>query len=234
MIPPTYDSHGESIPWEAFEPKTSNGGAIVLAFGSDGMSPRWGKMIRDHAQALAAEGFLALIPDYFRKGTDVPHGDSATVFGLIPSRYNDWQIALEDAVAAAMGSGINSKRVGFLGYSLGGFLCLRARRLAPVLVEFFAPYEFPTIGSGTPVLSGLGKGANSTLKAQIHHGAVDELVPFKHALSIESDLKAEGATVTLVKHVGAGHGFDGNSPGDPKALAAASKATIEFFKDNLK
>jgi dienelactone hydrolase len=237
MIPNTFDSGGEQISWESYEPTAGagNGAAIVLAYGSDGMIKPWDEMIRGHAKALTANGFVALIPNYFQKKQGAPHGDSQAIFRMILSRHDDWRRTLEDAVTeAGRISGINAARIGLLGYSLGGFLCLRARRCTPVLVEFFAPYQFPTVLE-PPLLSGLGGGTRSQLQVQIHHGGDDKLVPFDdHATMIESDLTGEGASVYTTKYRGAGHGFIiGDKTANAKALSEASKATVAFFKSNL-
>lgn len=234
MLPASFDSGGQAIPWETFEPTAGNGAAIILVYGSDGMAQPWDEMIRGHAKALAAEGFLAIIPDYFVKGAGVAHGNSAKVFGEILTKHDEWGIAVEDAAkAAGKLPGVKSQRIGFLGYSLGGFLCLRARRYARALVAYFAPHKFPTFGVSA-VLSGLGPSAKSPLIVQIHHGGADSLVPYDlHALPIEAEIKAEGATVALIKYDKAGHGFIGSDSANRKALADATKATIEFFKTNL-
>jgi dienelactone hydrolase len=191
-------------------------------------------MILSHAKSLASLGFIAVVPDFFQKGKGTPHGNAAAVFGLTLNHHAEWEQAIADA-ATTLGQQphVDKSRIGFVGYSLGGFLSLRVREHAKVLCEFFAPYQFPTFGP-SPVLSGLGSPKNPSLKAQIHHGLADTLVPFQpNATSIESDLKAEGAVVELHQYANAGHGFAGSDAGNTAALDASTKSMLAFMKANL-
>lgn len=153
------------------------------------------------------------MPNYF--------GGTSSVDFLQISLY---QATLADAVAFAKTlPGIDAARIGLLGFSLGGHLCLRNRALTKVLVEFFAP-ELPELG-------GVGTAGNPTLHAQIHHGDKDGVVPLKlNAEPIEQKLRTEGADVTLFPYLGAGHGFNGKHPGDASAQQKSKERTLAFFE----
>ncbi|MDQ3583549.1 MAG: dienelactone hydrolase family protein [Pseudomonadota bacterium] len=178
-----FSSGGTTIPAELYNPAgTPNGGVVVIAYGSDGMNDPWATMIRDYAIQLSQKGFVALIPDYFvSTGTK-----SGLALDAIPIHRDTWQTAVADAVAHAKTlPSVNASRVGLLGFSLGGHLCLRLRATAKVLVEFFAP-ELAEFG-------GLGLTKSLTLHAQIHHGLADNLVPFHpNADNIDKTPKTEG------------------------------------------
>jgi len=131
---------------------------------------KWATMVREYASDLADKGFTAVIPDYFqRTGTAAGSIDYRRDGSQIVAQHRDsWAEALNDAVTYAKTlAGVDPKRVGLLGFSLGGHLCLRVRSTAKVVVEFFAP-----------LLDGIGAGGGSGLWAQIHHGTGDSLVPF--------------------------------------------------------
>ncbi|MFH0343750.1 MAG: dienelactone hydrolase family protein [Chromatiales bacterium] len=122
--------------------------------------------------------------------------------------------------------GVDASRVGLLGFSLGGHICLRLRAMAKVLVEFFAP-EGAEWG-------GLGSTTSRTLHAQIHHGLADNLVRYvPNAVNIEKILKGEGAVVELCSYEGAGHGFAGDDPANAKARKDAMDGTLSFFIKHL-
>ncbi len=111
----------EKIAWTFEEPATPYQRAVIIAYGSDGLAPKWKSEILRHSKALADEGILALIPDYFQKKPETPHDNSLFVFPKIPLRHRQWSQVLRDAVGAAkVLPGIDASRVGLLGFSLGG------------------------------------------------------------------------------------------------------------------
>jgi dienelactone hydrolase len=218
------DSHGTAIQTELFSPAGAlNGGAIIVAHGSDGMTEPWAAMIREYATELAAKGFNALIPNYFGKTgtTPGPH-----VFAEMPANLHAWEEAVRDTVAHARTlPGISASRVGLLGFSLGGHICLRLRGSAKVLVEFFAP-ELPELG-------GPGSASAPVPHVQIHHGLADLLVPFSNAQGIVAALKLEGTVSEVFFYEGAGHGFAGAGPGNVTARRSSKDRTLAFMENNL-
>jgi dienelactone hydrolase len=205
-------------------PATTNG-LVVIAYGSDGLTDNlsgpWATMIRGYAEALAAKGFIALIPDFLAV-TKTPPGP--VVFEMIPRYRDDWQGAIADAIDHGSSlSTVDPKRVGLLGFSLGGHLCLRARAKAKVLVEFFAP-----------VLDGIGSGGHLT-HAQIHHGQADQVpgTGFANAGAIADVLKHEGTATELFAYPGAGHGFIGPDHDNTDARDLSQARTLTFFETVL-
>jgi dienelactone hydrolase len=231
----SYSSGGNQIPCEIYSPTSPNGGVIVIAYGSDGMIDNahgpWATMMRGYAADLAAKGFTATIPDYFQTtGTAAGSIDYKNGGGLIVlANINKWTAGLSDAIAHAKSlTGVDSKRAGFLGFSLGGHLGLRLRANVKVLVEFFAP-----------VLTGIG-GAGAPLPVQIHHGKFDaakrgdDVVQFENNVPpILRQLESEHASVDLHEYVGAGHGFVGADAANTKASTESKSRTIAFFESKL-
>jgi dienelactone hydrolase len=226
-----FTSGGTTIEAEHTTPAAPNGGVIVLAHGSEGMTDNisgpWGKMIREYADELSKLGFVTLTPFYFQKtGTDpvkVSADFKVKNFGQIIAGRLAWMAVLADAVAHAKTlSSVQPARVGLLGFSLGGNLCLEIRELAKVLVAFYAPL---------PELS--PRGGRLALQAQLHNGTADELVPSETAHHIEEMLKKEGATVDLKTYwkgkPGAVHGFIGTDAANTQAQADSKASTLSFF-----
>lgn len=242
MIPNSFQtkvgaSTVQDIDWIVYEPTVPYDRVVVIAYGSDGLAPKWEPEIRRHAEGLSAAGILALVPDYFQKKPRVAHDSSAAVVLQIPQRHDEWEVVLRDAVSTAKAlPGVDAARVGLLGFSLGGFLCLRIRDSAKVLVEYFAPYRFPShvdLGPETPLM-GLGQGANHSLIAHIHHGRADALVPLAlNANPIRTGLEAEGATVSTSYFNGANHGFAGNYAANTHARDTSFDETTRFFETHL-
>lgn len=173
-------------------------------------------MMTDYATYLANKGFVVLMPHYFG-------GTKLADF----SQISTYQATLADAIAYSKTlPSLDSASIGLLGFSLGGYICLRNRSLAKVLVEYFAPL-FPDIG-------GIGVSGNSSLHAQIHHGEVDELLSLTaNAKPIVQQLNSEGTDVELFSYKDAGHGFSGKKAGDIKAQIEAKARTLAFFKKYL-
>jgi dienelactone hydrolase len=224
-----FRSAGQTIPAELFSPSpASRAGVIVIAYGTDGMTNNltgpWATTIRGYAHELALLGFVALIPDYFAVTRTTPGPQAAA---SILTQRDTWQRTLSDALAhGASLADVDPARVGLLGFSLGGHLCLRLRARARVLVELFAP-AFPELG-------GLGVASKLELHAQIHHGDADELVPVaSNAAKIQRELEANGAASTLYTYPGAGHGFVGADADNTHARAESQARTLACFKAHL-
>jgi len=218
------DSHGTAIQGELFSPTAvSNGGLIVVAHGSDGMNEPWAAMIREYATELGVKGFTALIPNYFGKTGTVP---GPHVFAELAANLQSWEEAVSDTITHGKTlSGISGSRVGLLGFSLGGHICLRLRGSAKALVEFFAP-ELRELG-------GIGSAHVPALQVQIHHGTADMLVPFSDTQSIAAALALEGTVAEVFSYDGAGHGFAGADPNNATARRSSKDRTLAFFGQHL-
>lgn len=217
-----FTSNGKTISTEVFKPSSSmpSYGVIIVAHGTDELSAPWGQHIREYAEALAERGFMTFIPLYFLS-TDTPPGFRS--FEPIERNRDIWQQALADAIAHATAlPGVDSSRVGLLGFSLGGHLCLRLRAMAKVLVEFYGP--------------SLDMGPASTRKlfAQVHHGEKDTVVPFNPNYSMVTDtLTKEGAVREFYKYPGAGHGFIGTDRDNTTASKGSRERALAFFTKYL-
>jgi dienelactone hydrolase len=221
----TLVSGTNSMTADMYTPPGASQGLIVIAYGSDGLtndlSGPWKTMIQGYATSLADKGFSAVIPDYLSTTGTQP---GPAVFDAMSRLRDTWQTALSDATDQVIAlSNLDSKRVGLLGFSLGGHLALRLRAKAKVLVEFFAP-----------VLDGIG--APGTLShAQIHHGQADKLpgTGFPNASAIEGTLKQEGTATDLYPYAGAGHGFIGSDQANQTARDLSKARTLSFFQTHL-
>src|SRR6266567_1254617 len=218
------NSHGTSVQAELFSPAgASNGGAVIVAYGADGLTEPWATMIREYASELAVKCFNALIPDYFEKTGSTP---GVHIFSEIPANLHRWQEAASDVVSYAKTlPGISASRIGLLGFSLGGHLCLRLRGETTALVEYFAP-ELPELG-------GMGFVKTPAPHVQIHHGLADLLVPYSNAEAINASLKLEATAPEVFSYEGAGHGFAGADPNNATARRSSKDRTLACFEKTI-
>jgi dienelactone hydrolase len=167
-----YASGTKQIPGWLYSPSgTASTGLVVIAYGVDGLTDNhngpWKTMIQGYAEALAKGGLFALIPDYLVK-TNTTGGIAA--MEVMMQKRDDWATAVSDCASHAKTlARRDATRIGLLGFSLGGHLCLRIRaNVKPkALVEYFAP-----------VLDGIGP-SGAVPRAQIHHGTSD-MLPATH------------------------------------------------------
>jgi len=220
-MPATIDftSNGRAVQGELYTPVAGAAapGFIAVAYGTDGMSETWGTQIRRYADALSHLGFVVMIPDYFACTGTIAGQDA---FAEMTANGDTWQQALADAVTYAKANlGVDGTRVGLLGFSLGGLLCLRQRRSANVLVEFFAPIDGLVAGA-----------AGLTSHAQIHHGLADVVVSFSgNADKINQMLTTEGVAVELFSYPGGTHGFIGSDANNTSAISDSLDRTLDCF-----
>jgi dienelactone hydrolase len=205
---------------------TGSAGLVVIAYGTDGFVDNargpWQTMMRGYAEDLASRGVFALIPDYFAKTGTLHDGSAANE--IFPKRH-DWAAALADTVTVARAiPRVDPSRIGMLGFSLGGYLCLLARAAAKpkALVAFFAP-----------IFDGIGP-AGSVSIAQIHHGTKDAPpTGFENAGEIKKLLTLERTGVEVFEYKDATHGFAGPTAADKKAATDSKAMTVKFFDTRL-
>jgi dienelactone hydrolase len=223
FLPVNIPSGPSTIPGELYKPPgRPTSGAVIIAYGTHGWTAPWTAMLRGYAEDLAGRGVVGLMPDYFAR-TGTQHGGAAGA--EIANNQDEWAAALVDSVAFARAQpGVDGSRIGMLGFSLGGYLCLRARAAAKpkALVEYFAP-AFDGIGA-----------AGSVQLSQIHHGTSDRPpTEFANATRIAGILKLERTDVTVFEYKNATHGFAGTSAADTTAAADSKDSTLKFFETRL-
>lgn len=212
---------------ELYKPSgTAPAGLVVLAYGTDGFVDNergpWQTMMRGYAEDLTSRGLFALIPDYFGR-TGSRHGGPAA--NDIVEKRHDWSAALVDTVNHARTlAGVDPSRIGMLGFSLGGYLCLLTRAAAKpkALVEYFAP-----------MFDGIGPPGTVPF-AQVHHGTNDKApTAFANAGVIAGMLKLEKTDVEVFEYKDATHGFATVTAADKKAAADSKATTVKFFATRL-
>jgi len=189
----------------------------------------WGlvEQIRDVADRLAREGFVALAPDlYHGERTDDPDVAGRLMMDLqVPRAARDLEAAVEFLLRH---SSVTGARVGAIGFCMGGQLALfaatRSRRIGAVVDCYGIHPNVPLDPAGLEAAV-LGIFAER-----------DAWVPPEAARRLESELRAAGKRATIRIFPGVGHAFMNDARPDAYDAVAAARAfadALAFLRAEL-
>jgi carboxymethylenebutenolidase len=201
---------------------------------------------RDLARRLAAEGFAVLAIDLYRRLADVEIEDAAAWI----QELDDNQVLADLAAGARMLAaqpGVADRRVGVVGFCMGGMYALLAACLCP---EFDASVPFYGLLSHQHGLLEREGGLDPARKPHEplavaerlrcpllgFFGARDTLVPLSDVRSLEERFAASGQRSEIVVYDEAGHAFMNDTRPEAYCEAAARAAwprMVEFLKAEL-
>ena len=224
--PVDFRSNGGTASGYLASPASGRGSGVIV------IQEWWGlnDQIKGRADMLAREGFNALAPDFY-------HGKSARIGEPDQAQKLMMELDIDQAARDARGAAqylashpkTGSKKVGVIGFCMGGMLALMtgtvASEVVGAVVDCYGvpPGKKPDYSKlrGVPVLG--------------IFGGTDEHV--MHALpDLEADLEAAGAPFEKVIYPDAGHAFlneqraDTHRPDDAKA---AWPKIISFLRSSL-
>ncbi len=176
----------------------------MLLHGSDGPGPRY----RTAARVLASTGHRVFVVHYLDRT-----GDKRAAFREISTKLPAWAAAARDGLAhVAAQPGVDARRVGVLGISLGGGLGLLTAASEPRVRAFVNWFGFMPTGFSRP---------SRLPPTLVLHGAQDRVVPADTARALERILTATGTPHEVVIYPGQGHGFTGDAQIDAARRTAA-------------
>jgi dienelactone hydrolase len=210
---PLFVSGGKQITLDHYSPaKPGLNPAILLVHGSGG--PLRG--IDPFARSAADIGVNVFVVHYFERT-----GHSwVSPPAVIKDHFLDWLDTIRDAVSyIAKQPGVDQKRIGLLGFSLGGYLSValatQDRQIAAV-AELFGglPQHFTAdVANMPPVL--------------ILHGGRDTVVPSAEAEKLEGLLKQHRIPYDIKIYPDQGHHLTGLAQLD------AMRQVVQFFRRYL-
>lgn len=214
----SFTSGDKEIAIDRFEPKTKGvHPAILLVHGADGMKQELTKLFyRRVARQAAARGYVAFLVHYYDR-IEGSEGDRPGHF----RNFLPWRETIGDAIGyIAEQPGVDAKRIGLIGFSLGAFLSLSLA------------VDDERIGAVVENFGGLPRFARERLQRMppvlILHGERDKLVSVEEARKLEAVLKEKGLPYEIKLYPEQGHGFRGDDARD--ALAR----TFAFLDKHLK
>jgi carboxymethylenebutenolidase len=208
------------------KPAQPNGAALVVIQEIFGVND----VMRALADAYAAQGYLAIVPDLFwriQPGisiTDKTPEDWALAFDY----YGKFDVAggVEDIQATITYAKTQANKIGAVGYCLGGLLAY----LTACQTDIDASVSF--YGVGIDQQADSAKGIKNPLL--LHVAAEDQFVS-KEAQLVIKEIAAAHALMTVHVYEGLDHAFarPGGDHFDAAGAKLANDRTSAFFKQSL-
>jgi carboxymethylenebutenolidase len=214
---------GKKVLVDRFEPKGKGPHpAVILVHDSAGLQGYAKTAFTYCCNVLADKGYVVLMVHYF-DGTSFKKVERADVNGDV---FKKWMANVRAAVKHARArQNVDRKRIGLVGFSLGGYLALAVARQPDLkiaaVVEFFG---------GLP--DELWKGLKWLPPTLILHGDRDNLVPAKEAYALWKFMEANKLSHEVKIYPGEKHLFKENLIG--KAIKDAQLRSLAFFRRHLK
>ena len=199
--------------------------------------------IRDVTERVAAEGYVALAPDFFHRtgpGVEFGYDDDGMSKGIALLEQLETDEMISDARAALaflrQQSGVGPK-IGAMGFCIGGHMTYLTACETDVdaAASFYggaiaAPQG---LGGGPPTVSRTPKIAGRILCL---FGAEDAMIPPDQVQQIEAALKAAGTRHEVVTYPGADHGFfcDQRATYQKEAASDAWERVKTLFAEELR
>jgi carboxymethylenebutenolidase len=216
---------------------TTGQGYLATPAGGAGSGPGllviqewWGLVphIKDVADRLAAEGFVALAPDlYHGQTTDEPDEAAKTMMAMnLDKAAKDMSGAVDYLNARSQGDGI-----GVIGFCMGGGLALLLATQRPDAVKAVTPfYGVIPWPAAQPDWSKVG-GA-----IQGHYAEKDDFASPDTVRALEQQLKDLGKDVEMFIYPGTDHAFFNDTRPEvhaPEASKTAWDRALAFFRKHL-
>jgi carboxymethylenebutenolidase len=216
--------NGGAVPAYVSLPPAGNGPGVVVIQEWWGLVPH----IRNVADRLAAQGFVAVAPDLYRgKQTSEPDEAGKLVMEMqLQQAAKDMAAAVDALLAMPETTGDG---VGVIGFCVGGGLALYLASLKPEVAAVVCYYGFPRVGLDWDL---------SAVKGSVlgHFAADDDFAPSELVDSMERELADAGVEVTFHHYPGTTHAFfndDRPEVHDADAADRSWQRTIEFLRARL-
>lgn len=217
-----FPSNGRQTPGYLSIPASGSGPGVVV------IQEWWGLVghIKDVADRFAAEGFVDLAPDlYYGKSTTEPDEAAKLMMSMeMDKAARDLSGAVDYLLAH---DAVTPKKVGSVGYCLGGGLSLFLATVKPVdaCVIYYGvlPGVQPDLSQlRSPVLG--------------HYAEHDDFANPAAARALEAQIRATGVPVDFHIYEGTDHAFFNDDRPEIYVEAAAKQSwdrTLAFFRQHL-
>ena len=216
--------NGDAVPAYISLPPSGRGPGVVVIQEWWGLVPH----IRNVADRLAAQGFVAVAPDLYRgKETTEPDEAGKLVMEMqLEQAAKDMAAAVDALLAMPETTG---QGVGVIGFCVGGGLALFLASRKPEVSAVVCYYGFPREGLEWDL---------SAVKAAVlgHFAEHDDFAPPELVEGIERQLRDAGVDVTFHRYPGTGHAFFNDDRPDahsPEAAETSWRRSLDFLRAHL-
>jgi carboxymethylenebutenolidase len=216
--------NGDAVPAYISVPPAGSGPGVVVIQEWWGLVPH----IRNVADRLAAQGFVAVAPDLYRgKETTEPDEAGKLLMEMqLEQAARDMAAAVDTLLAMPETTG---EGVGVVGFCVGGGLALYLATLKPEVAAVVCYYGFPREGLDWDL---------SAVKAAVlgHFAEHDDFAPRDLVERMERELGGAGVEVTFHQYPGTTHAFfnsDRPEVHDAEAAETSWRRTLEFLRARL-
>ncbi len=207
--------------------------AVVIYHDVFGATPFY----RDMARRLAEEGFAAFLPDLFCREEPLPEATMNAAIARV--RQHDQGRALQDLAAIINVLNAEGRKVGVVGFCMGGRQALFAASRIPAVQASVVYYGGPV--NTRPMPGGVGSPIDEVAQVQApilgFFGDSDPGIPVETVHAYEKAAHEHGKDVSFTIYPGAGHAFmTFDSAGEsPQAVASRESwaRALAFLKERL-
>ena len=216
--------NGDAVPAYISVPPAGSGPGVVVIQEWWGLVPH----IRNVADRLAAQGFVAVAPDLYRgKETTEPDEAGKLLMEMqLEQAARDMAAAVDTLLAMPETTG---EGVGVVGFCVGGGLALYLATLKPEVAAVVCYYGFPRAGLSWDL---------AAVKAAVlgHFAEDDDFAPRDLVERMERELGGAGVDVTFHHYPGTTHAFFNNDRPEVYHAEAAEtswRRTLELLRAHL-
>jgi carboxymethylenebutenolidase len=230
----------DKTPIATYVARPAGGGrypALVLGYEFWGMLevPAGAPHMRDVAARFAAEGYVAVVPDYYAARGKQPTMEGGTIVGS-PSDEESTSDLLDAVKWLGTLSYVDAARIGAIGWCGGGrqvlFLAARSSDVRAVASFYGRPVNRPNMHGPSPI------DLIEQISAPVFgaYGAADKAIPLDTVERFRDALAAAGKTAEIHIFPNAEHAFmnDRRPEGyQPDAAAESWRLALDFFRRYL-
>ena len=204
------------------------------------VTPAWDGVVQevhDKARRLAEAGYVAMVVDVYGEGTTL--SDMSEMDAVVGPLMTDRRVLIQRMQAAVAAAktipGVDTSRIGAMGYCFGGLCVLDLARGGgddvKAVVTFHGALMAPDPAPGNPV----------SARVLVLHGEDDPMVPPEQVSAFKAEMNAQGVDWQLVAYSGTVHAFtrpDANLPEigavyNEVADRRSWQAMLNFFEETL-